>query len=108
MDTNLGSFRNYLAGQRVAEYDPSEAINRAIEQGKQDGLRVRNISRDRENQEWQQMSRQIQLDKITKEQEEGLYFKGKTKVEPLSNNRALFATAPVSYTHLTLPTKRVV
>jgi hypothetical protein len=95
MDTNLGSFRNYLAGQRIAEYDPSEAINRAIEQGKQDGSRVSNISRDRENQKWQEMSRQIQLDKITKDQEEGLYFKGKTKVEPLSNNRALFATAQV-------------
>ena len=99
MDTNLGSFRNYLAGQRIAEYDPSEAINRAIELGSRQGSRAGQIisrgSRDRENQEWQRMSRQIQLDKITKEQEEGLYFKGKTKVEPLSNNRALFATAQV-------------
>jgi len=99
MDTNLGSFRNYLAGQRIAEYDPSEAINRAIEQGSREGSRIGQIisrgSRDRENQEWQQMSRQIQLDKITKEQQEGLYFKGKTKVEPLSNNRALFATSQV-------------
>lgn len=99
MDTNLGSFRNYLAGQRIAEYDPSEAINRAIEQGSRQGSRIGQIisqgSRDRENQEWQRMSREIQLDKITKEQQEGLYFKGKTKVEPLSNNRALFATAQV-------------
>ena len=99
MDTNLGSFRNYLAGQRIAEYDPSEAITRAIELGNQQGARIGQAiaknSRDRENQEWQQMSRQIQLDKITKEQQEGLYFKGSTKVEPLSNNRALFATAQV-------------
>ena len=80
MDTNLGSFRNYLAGQRIAEYDPSEAITRAIELGNQQGARIGQAiaknSRDRENQEWQQMSRQIQLDKITKEQQEGLYFKG--------------------------------
>ena len=99
MDTNLGSFRNYLAGQRIAEYDPSEEINRAIEQGSRQGSRVGQMisqgSRDRENQKWQEMSRQMQLDKITKEQQEGLYFTGKTKVEPLSNNRALFATSQV-------------
>lgn len=99
MDTNLGSFRNYLAGQRIAEYDPSEAITRAIELGNQQGARIgqaiRQSSIDRENRKWQQISRQNQLDKITKEQEEGLYFKGKTKVEPLSNNRALFATSQV-------------
>ena len=99
MDTNLGSFRNYLANQRIEQYDPSEAITRAIELGSRQGARIgqaiRQNSIDRENQKWQQISRQNQLDKITKEQEEGLYFNNKTNVEPLSNNRALFATSQV-------------